>query len=65
MKDLGREHQQRILIGKNLRNLRESQGMTQTMLGQALGISFQQIQKYERGDSVIPADNIDIRLVKC
>ena len=32
--------------------------MTQTMLGQALGISFQQIQKYERGDSVIPATRL-------
>lgn len=29
--------------------------MTQTALGQALGVSFQQIQKYERGDSVISA----------
>lgn len=42
-----------VLIGKNLRNLRESRGLSQTMLGHALGVSFQQIQKYERGESVM------------
>ncbi len=42
---------QRAIIGKNLRNLRESRGLSQTVLGHALGVSFQQIQKYERGDS--------------
>lgn len=46
---------QRALIGKNLRNLRESRGLSQTTLGHALGVSFQQIQKYERGDSTLPA----------
>lgn len=46
---------QRAIIGKNLRNLRESRGLSQTMLGHALGVSFQQIQKYERGDSTLPA----------
>ncbi len=44
---------QRIIIGKNLRNLRESRGLSQTVLGHALGVSFQQIQKYERGESAM------------
>ncbi len=44
---------QRIIIGKNLRNLRESRGLSQSVLGHALGVSFQQIQKYERGESAM------------
>ena len=36
-------------IGRRLREARIVRGMSQTDLGQALGITFQQIQKYERG----------------
>lgn len=48
-------HEYSLIIGRNLRALRESRGMTQSSLGQALGLSFQQIQKYERGENVISA----------
>lgn len=37
------------VIGQNIRNIRTRNGLTQETLGVALGITFQQIQKYERG----------------
>ncbi len=36
-------------IGRRLRDCRKAAGLTQTQLGDAVGVSFQQIQKYERG----------------
>ncbi|HYG27700.1 MAG TPA: helix-turn-helix transcriptional regulator [Caulobacteraceae bacterium] len=36
-------------IGERLKRARRSRGYTQSMLGDALGVTFQQIQKYERG----------------
>lgn len=36
-------------IGNKLKEIRLSRGMSQTQLGNALKISFQQIQKYEKG----------------
>ena len=36
-------------IGRRLREARVVRGMSQTELGDALGITFQQIQKYEKG----------------
>lgn len=36
-------------IGRRLREARIVRGMSQTELGDALGITFQQIQKYEKG----------------
>lgn len=41
-----------IIVGKNLRVFRSSRGKSQDELGSAVGVSFQQIQKYERGSSV-------------
>lgn len=41
--------QKDIQAGKRIRELRVLQGMSQDTLGKALGITFQQIQKYERG----------------
>ena len=37
------------LIGQNIRVHRLSKGLTQESLGQQLGVTFQQIQKYEKG----------------
>ena len=39
--------------GTRLRNLRVKEGYTQTDLGNVLNYSFQQIQKYEKGDNVM------------
>ena len=42
-------------VGKNLRVLRLAKGLSQTELGDALGVSFQQIQKYEKGTNRLSA----------
>jgi len=44
-----------VEVGHNLRRARLARGHTQTELGEALGISFQQIQKYERGFNRVSA----------
>lgn len=36
-------------VGQRIRSLRARQDVSQTALGQAIGVTFQQIQKYERG----------------
>lgn len=36
-------------VGQRLRNLRLINKLSQTQLGEAINVSFQQIQKYERG----------------
>ena len=38
-----------VLVGKNIRMFRLSKGLSQVALAEALGITFQQIQKYEKG----------------
>ena len=42
-------------VGLNLRRVRLARGISQAELGEALGISFQQIQKYERAANRISA----------
>ena len=37
------------IVGKNLKYLRKLNNLNQTKVGDALGVSFQQIQKYEKG----------------
>jgi transcriptional regulator with XRE-family HTH domain len=37
------------LVGRNIRVYRMSKGFSQTRLADALGITFQQVQKYEKG----------------
>jgi len=43
------------MLGKCLRLYRTLGGMTQTELGNMVGVSFQQIQKYENGSTRISA----------
>ncbi|GAA0621407.1 hypothetical protein GCM10009422_16450 [Brevundimonas kwangchunensis] len=38
-----------IHVGSRIRDERTNLGMTQTDLGTAIGVTFQQVQKYERG----------------
>lgn len=47
-----------IHVGKRLRKQRTLLGMTQTTLGTAVGLTFQQIQKYERGSNRIGASRL-------
>ena len=46
------------LVGKRLRMRRLMLGMSQTKLGDALGITFQQVQKYEKGANRIGAGRL-------
>lgn len=42
-----------VYIGKRLRCLREAKRVSQTELADFVGVSFQQVQKYEKGDNRI------------
>ncbi|WP_212112933.1 helix-turn-helix domain-containing protein [Bartonella queenslandensis] len=44
-----------ISIGKRIRQRRISMGLSQKELGNHLGVSFQQIQKYEKGANLVSA----------
>lgn len=45
-------------IAKRVRALRLQRGLSQTELSQALGVTFQQVQKYERGTNRISAGRL-------
>ena len=47
-----------VEVGLALRRLRTQRRLSQTALADALGISFQQIQKYERGTNRISASTL-------
>lgn len=40
-----------IFAGSKIREARKLKGVSQSALGDAIGVSFQQIQKYERGSN--------------
>jgi len=45
-------------VGRRVRTMRLLRCMSQTVLGEHLGISFQQIQKYEKGTNRISAGRL-------
>ncbi len=45
-------------VGARVRQRRVPLGMTQTTLGDALGLTFQQVQKYEKGANRISASKL-------
>ena len=47
-----------VHVGARLRQRRTLLGMTQTNLGDAIGVSFQQMQKYENGANRISASRL-------
>src|SRR5262249_31287753 len=47
-----------IAVGRRVRAQRLARNMTQTALGDALGITFQQVQKYEKGTNRISAGRL-------
>tara|TARA_R110002072_G_scaffold10058_8_gene47700 strand:+ start:1057 stop:1515 length:459 start_codon:yes stop_codon:yes gene_type:complete len=47
-----------VQVGNRLRQRRVALGLTQEKLAQAIGITFQQIQKYERGMNRIVASRL-------
>jgi transcriptional regulator with XRE-family HTH domain len=40
-------------VARNLRHFRIARGLSQTTLGDAVGVTFQQIQKYEKGKNAV------------
>lgn len=42
-----------VEIGARVRHIRKMRGLSQSDLGHAIGVTFQQIQKYERGSNRI------------
>ncbi|MQY46485.1 helix-turn-helix domain-containing protein [Rhizobiales bacterium RZME27] len=47
-----------VSVGENLRQFRQFAGISQSSLGTALGLTFQQIQKYESGINRISASRL-------
>jgi len=47
-----------VEIGRRVREARLSHNLTQTELGNAIGVSFQQIQKYEKGTNRISGSRL-------
>lgn len=47
-----------ILIGQAIRRGRDLRGMSQEKLGQEIGITFQQVQKYENGLNRVSASSL-------
>ncbi|MCU0643156.1 MAG: helix-turn-helix domain-containing protein [bacterium] len=48
----------RLEIGKRLKLIRNKKGITQSELGEKLGIQFQHVSKYERGETVPTWENL-------
>jgi transcriptional regulator with XRE-family HTH domain len=47
-----------VMVGTRIRMLRVNRGMSQTMLAERIGVTFQQVQKYERGANRIGASRL-------
>ena len=47
-----------IHLGKKLRMRRLSLGLTQTKVAQAINVTFQQIQKYEKGTNGVSSNRL-------
>ncbi len=56
--DLRVAHRVDVHVGRKLRQRREMRGMPQKELARRLGISFQQVQKYESGANRISASKL-------
>ena len=50
-----------VYVGARLRMRRTMLGMSQSRLGELLGVTFQQIQKYEKGSNRISASRLKHR----
>lgn len=47
-----------VEIGRRIRQLRKARGLSQTALGEQVGVTFQQVQKYERGTNRISTSTL-------
>lgn len=48
----------RTVVGKNLRTLRQLRNLPQKAVGAFIGVTFQQMQKYEKGINSISAEKL-------
>ena len=55
---MARSHPVDVHVGARMRQRRTLLGMSQTKLGDAVGLTFQQIQKYERGSNRIGSSRL-------
>lgn len=51
-------HPTDVFVGHKVREARAAKGMTQTQLGDLIGVSFQQMQKYEKGTNRIGSSRL-------
>jgi transcriptional regulator with XRE-family HTH domain len=58
MPRVGRDRNVDKVIGENIRRFRRAAGMSQTDLGDTIGVTFQQIQKYENGINSVAAARV-------
>jgi transcriptional regulator with XRE-family HTH domain len=47
-----------VAVGARIRIIRKGKGMSQGTLAQSLGLTFQQVQKYERGSNRVSASKL-------
>jgi transcriptional regulator with XRE-family HTH domain len=47
-----------VFVGQQVRNIRKALKISQTELASAIGVTFQQVQKYERGANRISASKL-------
>jgi transcriptional regulator with XRE-family HTH domain len=51
-------HEDDIRVGANLRKIRNARNVSQEKLAEALGVTFQQVQKYEKGSNRVSASRL-------
>lgn len=51
-------HPTDVHVGRKVREARAAKGMSQEQLGKLLGVSFQQVQKYEKGTNRIGSSRL-------
>src|ERR1700748_3001634 len=56
--DPGRTATLELMIGARIRTRRRQRGLSQADLAERLGVSFQQVQKYERGANRVAASTL-------
>lgn len=47
-----------IVVGENIRARRTLLGISQTVLADTIGVSFQQVQKYEKGTNTVSSSRL-------
>ncbi|CAN5901084.1 hypothetical protein BH11PSE3_BH11PSE3_25590 [soil metagenome] len=55
---MAKQHRVDVYVGTRMRQRRSLLGMSQTALGAAVGLTFQQVQKYERGSNRISSSRL-------